>query len=1174
MKKFIAATITCLFVFALSAQTGPGGYGTTDGTSTLHLWYRGDAGVLNGSAAPASNGEGVQTWQDQSGYGYNGLQSATGSQPLFDLSNTVNGNPVVVFDGDNDYFPISSLNYPAVTVPAGITVYAVLTTTNTNEGVIISYDRNEYFRFATDHDFDGGFGLSTTNSSRTISDFNASANGIEADGVPHILGGSFDPSISGVNKYLYFDGTIDNEVDAGTTALGTGVTRYGFVGVGSEATTFDGTGGPFSYLEGNLAELIYYGEVLSSTERQQVETYLAIKYGITLSSDTDGDGVAFEAGEGDYLAGDGTTVVWDADVNSTYHHDIAGIAEDANGGLSQASSRNVSTTSIFTVTDNSLTDDDYILWGHNNAALSASFSPGSSFNLQFDRVWKVEVTGATNNIDEIAIDLSAVSFLPSGSQVGLLIDDNASFSSPIELTGTPNGDTYTFSNVDLSSFSGDIFITGAFTTPLPGGVFGNLSLWFKGDAGVEEASGDAAESGDRVRFWRDQSGNGYAGEQSESLERPTFESTNTINFNPVVNFDGNTHLPIQSLNYDLTTNTLEQFTVYSIVKSTQSDEGIILSYDRSSFFRLAVNHTNIANPGLSTTVGTDIDDFNATTTAEDGYPHLVGGDFSAVANEKNLYVDGAVETRGTAHSPTGSLLGNPGEVPRFGYIAANSEADSFNGSNDGSGIEGDIAEIILFESLLSATERASVESYLSVKYGVTLTSNYVASDGTTVIWDRTTNTGYNNMIAAIGVDNTASLSQLQSKSERANAILTVTGAGLVDGDYFFWGNDGADLSSVTSGTGSLDARFNRIWKVQATGSTLSMDQLDFDLSAVVIKPSAIGNYRLLIDDNASFSSPTEIAAASFTSDVLSFTNVDFTGETFFAIALDPDLDNDGIADAEDVDDDNDGLLDTDEGSGLVDTDGDGIVDSRDLDSDNDGIGDLYESGAEDDADVSTIAATLDSNNDGIIDGAISVGTNGYADILETAVDNNTKSFTVSNADLSGPADFRDLDSDNNGISDLVESGRSTAVDTDDDGIFEGTDADEDGVPDEIDSDNTSFGSVLDALDRNADGEPDFRDLDNDGDGIEDVDEVNLTDTTPDDGRLDGTTDADTDGVLSGRDNDEAVFGQIDLASLLSGSGVDWYSFRSGNWDESDNWTLDPSGTVRINPGGLFPNDFT
>lgn len=708
----------------------------------------------------------------------------------------------------------------------------------------------------------------------------------------------------------------------------------------------------------------------------------------------------------------------------------------------------------------------------------------------------------------------------------------------------------------------------------PGGVNSSLQFWYKANVGVEESIGNPVEDGDIVRYWRDQSGNAFDGYQQDSGERPKYDATNSINYNPVIVFDGTTHIPIEDLNYDLTTNTLSEFTIYSIVKSDQTDEGVIVSYDRSSFFRFSLNHQGNANFGLSTNVDGApdvIDDNNASSSASDGVTHLIGADYSTTSDIKNLYYDGVVSNNYTgAHGVTGGLIGDPTAVPRFGYIGARSRATTFDGNDRGRGIVGSVAEIIYYERLLLPAERSLIESYLAIKYGVTLSSDYVASDGSTVIWNNTANTGFNNMIAAIALDNSTTLSQPQSKSEVNGAVLSLLDAALIDGDYVAWGNDGAGLDIVTSFTGSLDGRFERIWKIQITGSTTNVDEISIDLSNVIIKPNALGNYRLLVDDNASFSSPNELSAATFTNGIITFTNVDLSGQVYISLALDPDLDNDGIADADDLDDDNDGLLDTDEGSGLTDTDGDGIVDSRDLDSDNDGIGDMYESGVEGSG---TALATLDADNNGMIDVG-NEGTNGLDDRLETVADNGIIAYTISDADSFGPADFRDLDSDNDGISDLVESGRSTAIDTDDDGIFEGTDSDQDGVPDEVDSNPTTFGALIDALDQDANGEYNFRALDSDADGVEDVDEVNLTDVSPDDGRLDGSIDADGDGILSARDDNDALFGQINLADLTTGSGTDWYSFKSGNWSESNNWTLDPSGTVRINPGGLIPNNLT
>lgn len=1138
---------------------GPGGL-----SDELTLWFKANAEVESSSGVTANNGDPVEYWRDQSPNGYDAAQSTVSERAVFDNVNTINGNPVLTFDGTDDHLAIAGLAYNDVTTLDELTIYAVTQNTDDMERIIVSYDRSSFFRFSTVNTSNFRLG---SNQGASITELNSTGASV-GNGLPHIVGADFDGVTTG-NQNLYYNGALNTTLNTGTGFLGNSseLPRYGFIGTNSEATTFDGSSSRGMDFLGDMAEVIYFESVLSATQRQRVESYLALKYGLTLSTDTDGDGLALEAGEGDYLDSDGN-VVWDASANSTYHNLVAGIANDANSGLNQSSSQSVLSGSTLSVTDASLGDKDYIVWGHNGSPMTGQPS-GSSYRAELQRVWKIDIAGATDNIDNLSVNLGDLSVTPAlASDIALLIDDNSSFTTPSEITANSwSGNVATFSNVDFSAFSGDIFITVAYDLPVPGGVGNNLTLWFRGDSGLEEAFGDDAEDSDFVQYWRDQSGNDYNGQQDNLGNRPRYYSSNTFNFNPVLTFEEESRFSIQDLFYDQSTNTLGNISVYAVTKSDQSDEGIILSFDRSSFFRFALNLTDDPTFGLSTTSGTT-DNHNASTSASDGNVHLIQGSYDGTSGQKDLYLDGTNVGGVVASHGTGDL-GYAAEVPRFGLINGNSEQETFSadGAGGSGGFVGEIAEIVYFEAALGATERSQVESYLAVKYGITLSGGYVASTGGTV-WDHATNTGYNNMIVAVALDQAGSLNQSQSRSENESSILTIGNSALTDGDYIFFGNDHADLSIITTGTGSFDGRFNRIWKFQITGASSTAD-LSFDLSSVAIHPASVGGYSLLLDDNAAFTSPQEIGGTSLTGDILSFSGVNLSGEVYLALALDPDLDDDGIADVEDLDDDNDGLPDANEGSGAVDTDGDGIVDSRDLDSDNDGIGDLYESGAED---AGTALATLDANNDGSIDPG-NVGTNGLDDRLETAADNATLGYTISDSDGEGVLDFRDLDSDNNGISDLAEGGRSTSIDSDDDGVYEGIDVDEDGVPDEVDSNTHEFGAELDARDTDGNSVPDFRDLDNDNDGIEDVDAVGLADTAPDDGRLDGSTDADGDGVWSLRDDDDAQFGFINLADLLTGTGTEWYSYASGEWTDPDNWTTDPSGTTRINPNSLYPNEF-
>ncbi len=223
-----------------------------------------------------------------------------------------------------------------------------------------------------------------------------------------------------------------------------------------------------------------------------------------------------------------------------------------------------------------------------------------------------------------------------------------------------------------------------------------------------------------------------------------------------------------------------------------------------------------------------------------------------------------------------------------------------------------------------------------------------------------------------------------------------------------------------------------------------------------------------------------------------------------------DSDGDGILDTADLDDDNDGIPDTKEGPSGTDTDGDGIPDALDLDSDNDGILDAVESGAP--------AQTLDS--DGRIVGA--VGNNGLIDALES---DDTAGAVVTynggdpvNTDGIDTPDFRDPDSDNDGVNDVIEAGGPTA-DPDGDGLIgSGTPA--------VNSVGVAAGAGLTPPDTDGDGNPDFRDLvgdtnsDHDGDGVPDpfdLDDDN--DGIPDLKEGPAGTDTDGDGIVDSLDLD-------------------------------------------------------
>ena len=164
-----------------------------------------------------------------------------------------------------------------------------------------------------------------------------------------------------------------------------------------------------------------------------------------------------------------------------------------------------------------------------------------------------------------------------------------------------------------------------------------------------------------------------------------------------------------------------------------------------------------------------------------------------------------------------------------------------------------------------------------------------------------------------------------------------------------------------------------------------------------------------------------------------------------------DADGDSVPDASDLDLDNDGIPNNADGSD--DADGDGLPNLADPDSDGDGIADLVEAGG------------ADTNRDGSVDNFADVNGNGLADAVETAM--GGRSLPLPDTDGDGADNHRDLDSDGDGVSDVIESG--------------GTDANNDGRQDG----SLTSGTALPRPDTDGDGMIDSLDTDSDNDGIPD-----------------------------------------------------------------------------------------
>jgi uncharacterized repeat protein (TIGR01451 family) len=235
----------------------------------------------------------------------------------------------------------------------------------------------------------------------------------------------------------------------------------------------------------------------------------------------------------------------------------------------------------------------------------------------------------------------------------------------------------------------------------------------------------------------------------------------------------------------------------------------------------------------------------------------------------------------------------------------------------------------------------------------------------------------------------------------------------------------------------------------------------------------------------------------------------------------------------DIDDDNDGIPDYVELNNpvaLQDHNGNGVPNWKDplypgyVDYNIDGSNDNFDYGA-------------DSDNDGILN-FYDTDFPGFIDTNGDGVNDNA------DKDKDGIPNQYDLDSDNDGIPDTVES---YGVEANGDGLLDSyTDTDGDGFSQNVDANSTGVsgsGNGLDAQDFDGDGIPNYLDTDSDNDGIPDVVEVNGS-YVSNNGKLSNFADANSDGISDNNVNGTAL--------LLTGIDAD----NNGRADSWPNKNLD------------------
>ncbi len=215
-----------------------------------------------------------------------------------------------------------------------------------------------------------------------------------------------------------------------------------------------------------------------------------------------------------------------------------------------------------------------------------------------------------------------------------------------------------------------------------------------------------------------------------------------------------------------------------------------------------------------------------------------------------------------------------------------------------------VAECILYNKVLNEQEIARVETYLALKYGITLEKNYTAVNGD-ILWDYKKNTGFSNNITGIGREDAATLYQKQSTSSNSPGQLVmgvypITGSNntntgnINNGDYLVWGDNAQPLLFSEQNGMWLS---ERKWLLNPSGATAAKlnTEVQFNTThlpnipkerfCLVIDRSGTGNFTAA---NYAYIFPESISPEG----IATFKNVqwdaDGSGYDQFAFGLEPE----------------------------------------------------------------------------------------------------------------------------------------------------------------------------------------------------------------------------------------------------------------------------------------------
>ncbi len=635
----------------------------------LQVWLKADEGVV-------TQGSEVVSWEDRSGNARNAQQTNVAARPAWQAG-ALNGKASVKFDGVDDFLA-GALGYNG---SAGdLTIIAVHRRPGAAYwGAPVSLSASQYgtpilgWRGAS---WELGINNVGVNDTGVYVNSGSDSRGRYLLSSVSRAGGYSGNGNGGALSVRSYDGETQLTASGTQTWNSNSSTNYH---LGRHWAN-----DPATHLKGEVVEVLIYNRVLTEDERNEIESYLKDKYEL---GDFDEDGIQ-DGWENQYglwmrnpddaaedLDGDGLTNLQEFQQGSDPTDYYDGVTWDLtiNDGNNQIGS------------------------GYLTDPLEVKVSGTGGVGLE-----NKEVTfRVTAGPGEIATENPGT----PEDEIIQSTDEDGLAKVYLNVTGT--------AVVTVQAQVGTKTVQFVANTPTSG-----LKLWLRADAGV------TANAGGRVSQWIDQSGNGMTALNTNASAQPLLVAEG-LNQKPVLRFDGVDDQLSGTSTYNASAGDYTILTIHrrSAVSSWSAPfsfsvnptaNGAPLMTWKESGSEFGVNNAGVTNVGVYVNTGTTgLNRFSLASATRSGGTSGNGGTL-------NLKMDAGLTSALTA---TGTQTWTSGTTSGY-YLARH------NGGGP-TQLKGDIAEVIVYDRVLTTGELTQMEGYLKTKYALTDADN----DGLADWWE-------------------------------------------------------------------------------------------------------------------------------------------------------------------------------------------------------------------------------------------------------------------------------------------------------------------------------------------------------------------------------------------------------------------------------------------------------